>query len=480
MASSVVASSRRDSVNSADEPYKDATRMRESVDDRFSGYLLALAARAAEKQLRDQEAAVFSAADAHDPIAHYIDESGSDESPVVSRTATQAKAPGKYRRDSDDERAALSAMRAHGEARHRSQSPARRKTGAFNVEFDAEAAQDAWMANSGVNATHASNARSREPLPNAGTAGRNDVIGGTQRDPDLKQMRKAASPPMLGGDMEFPRCPSPERARFDVTQGPEFLRMSMYGDGGKGLWGQEAKPHPSPQPSPQPGKEEKNDGGGKAGGCTGLWGGHCTASSNLPTSIPQGIVTPRRTPSTEPSDPFQSLNIAVTTPASAAGARHPPSPPPSNTSVTSLGGTKSTKQAREDAILAKEFPDTFVTQVYNYLSLGFPALARKFDDELCKISGVCVDELRQDDKLAEQRGYLRLGEDEVDVLKPEGSDGEETAPVQGEECARWRALRIYVREWGRQMGVCEEGGERRRVDPVKTWGVPGREGRWAG
>ncbi|KAJ9652312.1 hypothetical protein H2201_009228, partial [Coniosporium apollinis] len=60
----------------------------------------------------------------------------------------------------------------------------------------------------------------------------------------------------------------------------------------------------------------------------------------------------------------------------------------------------------------EEFDDGFITQVYNYLSLGYPSLARKFDEELSRISGTSITELRQDDALANARGYIRFGDDE--------------------------------------------------------------------
>ncbi|KAL9082511.1 MAG: hypothetical protein Q9159_006369 [Coniocarpon cinnabarinum] len=477
------------SLSSNDEGYKDATRMRESVDERFSGYLLALAARAAEKQLREQEAAVFPAPDSHEPIMHYVDSEGSTtSSPEPSRKPTEILRPTatRYRQDSEDEHAALQAMRRHGEeqvdkAGQKDQTqPAQRRTGGFNVEFDAEAAQGAWMANA-------------LPAKNPPVAKANNVIGGYQRDPDLKQMRKAASPPMLGGDIDFPRCPSPEHARFDVTQGSEFLKHSMCylsnSEDAQGLWGGvDRKASANSQTS------------NKSAESPGLWGGHCTANDIKPSSVAVGIVTPQRSPIYEKRDPFRSLSSGSAAGTSVAGKRGaPPTPPPSHSggSNASVNITVSTSQTQQEAVLEDEFPDSFVTQVYNYLSLGFPALATKFDPELSKVTGVDISELRKDDKLAEQRGYLRLGEDEVDVHTPlvarnktekgmqDGEDAymEDAAvePVKEEMCARWRALRIYVREWGRQMGVAnKDGRDPKYLNPHRAWGLPARKGSWGG
>ena len=60
-------------------------RTRESCDDRFSGYLLALAAKAAEKQLREQALAAFPNESMHEIVEHFYDreiEGASDEESV--------------------------------------------------------------------------------------------------------------------------------------------------------------------------------------------------------------------------------------------------------------------------------------------------------------------------------------------------------------------------------------------------------------
>jgi hypothetical protein len=60
-------------------------RTRESCDDRFSGYLLALAAKAAEKQLQEQALAAFPNESLHEVVEHFYDrevELGSDDGEV--------------------------------------------------------------------------------------------------------------------------------------------------------------------------------------------------------------------------------------------------------------------------------------------------------------------------------------------------------------------------------------------------------------
>lgn len=467
--------------DTSDEAYRDATRMRESVDERFSGYLLALAAKQAEKQLRDQEAAAFPSTNYHETVAHYVNRSDSEEAdePTVNQKHRQ-------RKDSGDE--TLKEMRKHGEKVFK-KNQAHGKTAAFNCEFDAQPVkQDVWQ--------HAGG----QFGPPRNTPPR-DLIGGKQQDPGLKQMRKAASPPMLGGDMDFPRCPSPDHARFDVTQGADFLRNYLSGgsqepssgklwgqkpqnkeaapqkSSGQGIWGgQQQQGAKSPEPKPKK---------GGAGG--GLWGGHCNAATNeKPPEGPTGLITPISTPRAEKDDPMATLFQPTSSISSnktsytnlttmgngpvPARPNSPPSPPPSIGSPKQqhLAPPSSDLDARlalESKINA-EFSDAFVTQVYNYLSLGYPSLARKFDDELSHISKYPVDELREDDKLAEARGYVRLGEDEVDDGVEEGM------------CKRWRALRRYVREWGRQMLRKEVEGGTWGVEPQRAWGLPARRGSW--
>lgn len=482
----------RQDSDTSDEAYKDATRMRESVDDRVSGYLLALAARQAEKQLREQEAAAFPNTDYHEPVAHYMDRSDSEESISEPKLGRHGKVVrDRTRRDSADEKWAMKEMRKHGEKVFQQQQ-ARKKTAAFNVEFDSQVFRDdIWRTAGGQ-----FDGPTRNPK---------NLIGGYQRDSGLKQMRKAASPPMLGGDIDFPRCPSPEHARFDVTQGADFLRKNMCylseqsGDR-SGLWGLRKPSRPPPQSA-----------GSSAVGCWGgiqapkaqkpkspppggLWGGCCTNADKANASPPStGLITPLATPKVEKEDPFSSsfaTNFSFSSknsytnlsslgngpvqarqPVSSA-ARAPPSPPPS---VGSASNSLSAPQCDLDARLAveaqidSEFDNAFTTQVFNYLSLGYPSLARKFDDELSRISRVPVEELRQDDKLAEVRGYVRLGSNEID-----GEDG-----IEEHMCNRWKALQRYVREWGRQMIRRElDGGDAWAADPLRAWGLPARKGSW--
>jgi hypothetical protein len=122
-------------------------------------------------------------------------------------------------------------------------------------------------------------------------------------------------------------------------------------------------------------------------------------------------------------------------------------------SAASIAQESETEQAGTEETL----DDTLVTQVYNYLSLGYPAVACDYDEELSKISMIPMQELRKDDSLPTSRGYIRLNDDEV-------FDG-----VTEEMCARWKALKLYIHEWGRQ---------RPGMLKMPETGAPPRKGSW--
>jgi hypothetical protein len=117
------------------------------------------------------------------------------------------------------------------------------------------------------------------------------------------------------------------------------------------------------------------------------------------------------------------------------------------------------------AITAKsmedEFHDGFVTQIYNYLSLGYPCIARYYDYELSKISGIAVQDLRRDDLHTDARGYVVAMESDPNTA-----------------CTRWRALRRYIREWARQQPSMAED-DTGHDTGFESWGMLERRGSWA-
>lgn len=108
--------------------------------------------------------------------------------------------------------------------------------------------------------------------------------------------------------------------------------------------------------------------------------------------------------------------------------------------------------------MLEEFDDGFVTQVYNYLSLGYPALARQFDEELSKIAQVSVAELRMDDEKT-AHGHIGLKEADTQTAK---------------DSARWKALKVYILEWGMAHPSLETDSA-----APSAWGVRARRGSWA-
>ncbi|KAI9694606.1 MAG: hypothetical protein M1822_000222 [Bathelium mastoideum] len=429
------------SSNPSNENYRDATRMRESVDERFSGYLLQLAARAAEKQLREQAMAAFPNSDFHEPVDHYVDKEDDDSDQGLDDRVATWEAQDEYidrRETAGKVNWELLEMQRHQEQRELQRAKERESE------------------------NRSASRQSRTPWwdPVATIKAFNDF---QQKDSELKQMRNAASPPMLGGDIRFPRCPSPEPARFDVTQGSLAARKDMCylteqsrtSQDEHGLWG---APKQKARGTGTSGRSKDSSRSGGGGG--GLWGGFCHADADDDDdekkpdkpSARLGLMTPK----SDPDMPFDRLSM---TPA------HRPSPSSSHLATSREAVASIDARLAAEQSMDEEYPDSFVTQVYNYLSLGYPSLARPYDHELARISKIDVAELRQDDKLASSRGYILLGEDGEVTGKGHG--------VSESHCARWRALRRYIREWARQQPRMD------KESPLGQWGVGPRRGSWA-
>lgn len=374
--------------------------MRESVDERFAGYLLKLAADAAEKQLREQALAAFPNDDYHEHVDHWMDR---DDDAEPSGDSSQSKRDSSFNEVNWE----LIAMREHRERLEQQREEEKER----ERKREVQRTQDAW---SKVAAQSDSSPK--------------DIIGGYQKNGELDRMRRGARPPMLGKEIKFPRCPSPEPARFDTTQGCDVVRkamcylseQSLAAEKGESLWcgngnGRELTKVPSLW----------STGSSRSASRSGLWGGCCITSGETPPRGPTGILTPsceKGNPADTPC-PTPSANIL------------PPTPPASHADFACID-----EKLAAELTIEEEFGDDFVTQVYNYLSLGYPSMARPFDEELSKISHFSIVDLRQDDHLAQKRGYIRLG-----------ADGNLTiAEITEESCMRWRALRVYIREWAKQ------------------------------
>ena len=396
--------------SSGTDAHKLASR-RESCDDRFSGYMLDLAARAAEKQLREQAMAAYPNDDHHEPVDHFAfdresNESEEDEADLGYLTGKVGGDINMMRRESEADAALnLAEMRRH---QQNLDTTTRNNLGADvrqNLRSDNPFSMAAAYQLPDTARSDASGAPKH-------------IVGGWQRDIGIEQMRNAASPPMLGRDLKFRKCPSPQETKLDVDQ---------YHSRGEGC-------------------TRRLDG-------KGLWNGYCAVSANKGdacTKLSTGLMTP----SPEKDSYFTPKNHFII-----PKSHRPPSPEEieEQLRVRSLDEMMSGEEEDEE-----EFSAAFTTQVYNYLSLGYPSLARKFDAELSKISGVPLEDLSKDDHLANKKGYVGL---------PEGL----SAGLDSAHCInRWRALDLYIKEW-----VKQHGGEGESQLAIEAWGVCARRGSWA-
>ncbi|KAK1470662.1 hypothetical protein CCUS01_00777 [Colletotrichum cuscutae] len=261
---------------------------------------------------------------------------------------------------------------------------------------------------------------------------------------EFRKMRKAASPPMLGKDLIFRKCPSPKQTKLEpdhpFTEGPTV-------------------------------EERNRDATGEAG----LWRGYCFRGSESDQAIvPPHLQGPRMLhtplPAATPADPFAAAfsKSSLTDEPGSDYASATLTPNTAEHRVRSgeakglhmLAGLED-RLKREKALeekIASEFDDIFITQVYNYLSLGYPAMARAFDEELAKIAQVSVEELEADDAKQMASGHL---------MEPA-----EAELAEEKRCPRWKALKSYIYEWARQHPDLDS------LDSL-AWGVRERRGSWA-
>lgn len=277
----------------------------------------------------------------------------------------------------------------------------------------------------------------------AALAARHHGLGKNEKkkanDEELKKMRSAASPPMLGDELWFPQSLSPKMTRCDVDQIPR-PRTNDDDDyeeveGDPMLW--------------------QTNSNTSAHSGAGLWGGLCRQPEHIsrpPTPLRSGL----QTPAIETGNPFE--NFRPRTP----GTKTPSKKHPQNISGSHLlpltppreflDGDHFTASIDRKLNLEREFdaqfPARVITQIYNYISLGYPVLAHQFDGELSKISRIPVHELRKDDGLADAKGHVSV---------PEGANGEEIVVGEG-KCKRWEALRLYCKEFWRQSPQMMEKG----------------------
>lgn len=436
------------------DTYKHATRIRESIDEDYAHYMLHLEQKRAEEKLREQALAAFPNSDFHEPVAHYLDrDDDSSEPEIEDRPVT---------------------WEGHDEDLLLEMAARRESTAKVNWE-QMELQRHAEERERERNAAKTTNKQpSQSPWWDpAATYGINEP------DPEMKSMRDRARPPMLGEDLVFPRSSSPEPARFDVTQGSTVLRNQMcylteHAEAEKRRTGEEGALWQAPGTKPAT-STKTTTASSKSASPKGLWGGFCVDDSEqkekqgllAPPSAQTGLMTPA--PQVEPANPFERAFTAPRGSMVTNGGGLKTLPSPAIVTGCDLNAIDTVLSAEQelDLIMQREFPDSFITQVYNYLSLGYPSLARPFDEELSKISRISMAQLRQDDQKAKHspRGYIRLGSDF------EGGGGE---GFTEQSCVRWQSLKLYIREWARQEKNMV------KVDGLGgMWGTGARRGSWA-
>ncbi|CAD0049023.1 unnamed protein product [Aureobasidium pullulans] len=440
------------SLGAAMEPhnsaYKHATRVRESVDETFTRYLLELEGRKAQAKLQEQALAAFPNSDYHEPVSHYLNaESESEDEEIEDRPATWD--------GHDDDDYMMSVRTPHGRGSTHGTYEVREMHQHFEEMERERKAAGTTRRQSSV-----------KPSPWWNPAG-HDFAGSNYPDTEARAMRDRARPPMLGGDLKFPRSASPEPARFDVTQGSNQLRSQMCylteqsqtEVSPEGLWGgKKLSGDPSEHQKSTQRPEERDLSERRR-----TLGGFCvddrkSGENGLapPTATMQ---TGLMTPAVEPPNPFET-GFSLPPPTTL------PQTPPENEGFNQIDIILS-EDNELDELMEQEFPDSFVTQVYNYLSLGYPTIARAYDEELCKISHIPISELRHDDEIANKlpRGYIRLGED----FEGRGTRRRWLCKMDGTE--------KYIREWARQEKNMVKTGSTGGL--AGNWGTGARRGSWA-
>ncbi|CAI7664244.1 unnamed protein product [Penicillium glandicola] len=336
----------------------------ESRDGEISEFLLSLAARTAQKQLKEQTLAAFPNEQVYEPVDHFaIDEDdGASDNYHVSQMKYQ-----------------------HVKSRRQSSADL-----SWELEYMRHHKEEAEM-------------RIRA------------MVASGQPKSSSEHNKSGKSPPMLGNDIVLPRSASPEGTiceHSSIDAGFRGIHDLCTGCGG--LW--YAEP-------PRDGRKG-----------AGLWMGTCCKDADQEREM-HGLLPGIVTPMSRVDE--AGLNRLAASPGNYS-SRKPASP-------------------NLQKAIESEFHDGFVTQIYNYLSLGYPCLGRYYDYELSRISGISVEDLRRHDAQTDARGYLAPGSgDLVDA------------------CARWKALRLYVQEWARQEpGMAEEDTN------LEGWGLPERRGSWA-
>ncbi|GAQ12055.1 hypothetical protein ALT_9376 [Aspergillus lentulus] len=375
-------------------------------DGHMAEYFLSLAAQSVENQLKEQALAAFPNEQVYEPVDHFAIDKDEDECSEDSKSGLLHVS---RRESSADLPWELEHMRRHKE--------------------DAEMRDRAMAGTKGTRPPSAIfNPRQFYNVID------NDCWRG-KYEPDLS--RHLARPPMLGDDLVFPQSLSPEATMCEsgsVRDCATDSRHRVCND--SGLW------------CTQPDHVQDD-------ATTGLWKGTCCNHKHAHQSKESLPCVPDNShrynnnecqskvcSDEQDQDQFTSSSSCHLALDVGELSRH------------------DIDNEHHDCCFGVD--DNFVTQIYNYLSLGYPCVARYYDHELSRVSGIPVKELRRGDTSALARGYLQVNE-----------DGSANGPVVRQVCARWVALRLYIHDWARSQPNFDNDNDH------DTWGVLERRGSWA-
>ena len=435
-----------DSSSSADS--STAKRPQLNAQDSYTEYVLRLAAEpVSEKELQEQAMAAYINERPHEPVDHFAIDYDEDEDGPLPSPVFHGERGADIRTFRRSSAAELALEMDHMRRHHELLEAAKR-----NLKADT-AGQSRFSA-AALTTRHAMEAKGLKKTKKP---------RGDDEDTELARMRAAASPPMLGSDLLFPFTISPKMTRCDPDQAPR-PRTADSDD-------EETAPS-----SPELWRS-RNDPDNHSG--DGLWRGVCQAGLWQPQSpkngMRSGIQTPSPvTPVGERNNPFESTTPGRgnRTPARrrvlfGSGQSVLPLTPPRSQDGEDIFTSTIDKKLQVEKQIEVEFTSQVITQIYNYLSLGYPSLAHMFDDELSKISRIPIEELRKDDNNVDAKGY---------VGAPEGEGWEETEVIG--RCKRWEALRLYIKEWARQSpNFADE--RKAALGANEDWGARARRGSWA-
>ncbi|POS84769.1 hypothetical protein EPUL_003845 [Erysiphe pulchra] len=428
--------------NVASENAFQLSRTRESCDERFSGYILALAAKSARKQLMEKALllAAYPNESDHQNVEHFYDRevetASENDSPRIvddmdieiddDTSDSSNKSRRRFiRRRSSDSLYAIREMQVHKDRQ---------------VKLRKEQAAKSRLGMDGASSNHGV---FRGRIKKSHASLDKDIM-----EKELLNMRNAASPPMLGTGLKFRRCSSPKPMKFEIDQKSD-LKLNRSSTGG------------------------------------GLWGGYCVAdnSKDQKTQNEEKVSPLIHTPWSGKSFGYALEESLAEQSLAEQSLYLVKSNSRASNNDKNFGTHDEFIKQREptNSVLiesekySEEFDDKFVTQVYNYLSLGYPSLAWQFDEELSRISKISVDELRRNDE-SDIKGHIGLramsfreGETTAHPKKIESQDKDKS-----QSCTRWRALKIYIQEWSRQNPSLDQAA----LGPC-SWGVGARKGSWA-